>query len=64
MKKIFGFIIARLGACLWEKGGFWNESNRYEDLTVFGKLGYNLFIKGLHIAGVEPEDLEVMFADL
>ena len=58
MKKHIGFIIARIGAYLWVKGGFWNESERYEDLTVLGKLGYKLFCKGLSMAGVTKEMIE------
>ena len=56
MKKRIGFAIASVGAKLWEKGGFW-KSNRYEDLNVFGKLGYSLFINGLYMAGVTSETL-------
>ena len=58
MRKHIGFAIAHIGARLWENGGFWNEENKYENLTVFGKLGFNLFVKGLRIAGVTKEFLQ------
>lgn len=57
MKKYIGFVIARIGARLWEKGGFWNESERYEDLKASGKLGYKLFCKGLLIAGITEKEI-------
>lgn len=58
MKKRIGFVIAHIGAMLWEKGGYWNESEKYEELTIFGKLGYNLFCKGLTLAGITKTDIE------
>lgn len=57
MKKKIGFAIAHIGAKFWEKGGFWNKSQRYEDLNVFGKLGFKLFCKGLSIAGITQKDI-------
>ena len=45
MKKYIGFVIAHIGARLWEKGGFWNESERYEDLKASGNSGINYFAK-------------------
>lgn len=57
MKRFIGTIIARIGAFLWENGG-WNGEEYYEDLTVFGKLGYHVFVGGLCLMGVTEEDLE------
>lgn len=58
MKRFIGMQMAHIGAYLWEKGGFWNESESYEELTKTGKFGYNLFCKGLEMAGVTAEDIE------
>lgn len=58
MKKRIGFVIAYIGAILWEKGGYWNERNKYEELTILGKLGYNLFRKGLTLVGITKADIE------
>lgn len=62
MKKFVGKIIAYIGAYLWEKGGFWNENQQYENLTVFGKLGYNMFVKGLSMTGITEEKLMYLCA--
>lgn len=58
MRKYLGFIIAKIGGYFWTKGGFWNESNQYDDLKWYGKLGYNTFCTGLKISGITREDLE------
>ena len=58
MKKRIGFEIVRIGSKLWEKGGLYNKSQRYEDLTWYGKLGYELTCKGLTMMGITIEDLE------
>ena len=61
MKKYIGFIIARIGAYLWEKGGF---CERYEDLKISGKLGYNLVCEGLTISGITKEDIDRLQAQI
>lgn len=45
------------GAKLWIKGG-WTGDEKYEDLTVFGKIGYGLFCVGLILMNITPEDIE------
>lgn len=58
MKKHIGLAIARVGARLWVNGGLYNDDAQFENLTTLGKIGYNLFIRGLLIAGVTKEDME------
>ena len=65
MKKKFWFRIARLGGHLWEKNGFWiDKENKvcqedYSKLSLLGKIGYNLFIIGLKIAKVKPDEIVI-----
>lgn len=59
MKKIVGRCIAFIGACLWENGG-WTGDERYKDLKVTGKLGYNMFCTGLKMMGITLDDIENM----
>ena len=54
MKKFIGRCVASIGARLWKKGGFWNAGEHYENLTVIGKLGYNMFLTGLSLMGILP----------
>lgn len=61
MKKYIGLAIARIGARLWVNGGFQNDDAQFEKLTVLGKIGYNLFIKGLLISGVTKDDMERLY---
>lgn len=59
MKKIkwfIGFVIGRIGAFLWEHGG-WTGDERYEDLKITGKLGYRMFCTGLELMGIRPDDI-------
>lgn len=58
MKKNIGHYIMAIGAHLWEKGGFWNKSERYEDLTAMGKLGYKMFCIGMNLMGVTLDDIQ------
>lgn len=58
MKCIIGKLFMSIGAVLWEKGGFWNESERYEDLSWTGKLGYNMFMTGTKLMGITLDDME------
>lgn len=60
MKKLIGSGMMLIGARLWEKGGFWNEPARYEDLTVMGKLGYNMFCTGTRWMGVTFYDDKIV----
>lgn len=57
MKKFIGRSIAAIGACLWQNGG-WTGNERYEDLKVMGKLGYNMFCTGLKLMGISFDELE------
>lgn len=59
MRKYIGFVVAHVGAKLWENNGF-GKVNDYDELSVIGKLGYNLFCKGLDIAGYTMDDLEAI----
>ena len=63
MKKFIGKCIAAIGAHLWQNGG-WTGDECYEDLKWTGKLGYNMFCKGLDMMGITPEELENMTANL
>lgn len=57
MKKFIGRVIAHIGAWLWEIGG-WTGEERYEDLKVTGKLGYQMFCTGITMMDITPDDLE------
>lgn len=48
MKQFLAVCIGRLGAFLWEHGG-WTGSEQYSDLTIIGKLGWRLFLKGFEM---------------
>ena len=57
MKKIIGKVIGTIGAYLWQNGG-WTGDERYEDLKVTGKIGYQMFMTGIKLMGITPEQLE------
>ena len=59
MKIFIGHVIAHIGAHLWENGGYTGDE-RYEDLKVTGKLGYNMFTTGLRMMGITMDDIETM----
>lgn len=58
MKKRIGRWMVTIGANLWQNGG-WTGDETYEDLTISGKLGYNMFCKGIDLMGV-PLTVEFM----
>lgn len=58
MRKFIGITVSTIGGKLWEKGGFWNADERYENLTVLGKLGYHLFCTGFKIMGLTMDDVQ------
>lgn len=45
MKKFIGKCLLMIGSQLWQSGG-WTGDETYNDLTWFGKLGYQMFYKG------------------
>ena len=45
MKSIIGVFLMKVGSRLWQNGG-WTGYECYNDLTAFGKLGYNMFCEG------------------
>lgn len=57
IKFYIGKVIGTIGAHLWQNGG-WTGDESYEDLTITGKLGYNMFMRGMKLMGITPEDLE------
>lgn len=57
MKIFIGRIIGLIGALLWQNGGF-NDTDRYEDLKMIGKVGYNMVCAGLNLMGLSIDDLE------
>jgi len=57
MKYFIGTVMASIGAKLWENGG-WTGEEQYEDLTLLGKIGYNMLCKGLELMGITPEYLD------
>ena len=57
IKFYTGKIIGTIGAYLWKNGG-WTRSNNYEDLKVIGKLGYQMFLRGLKLMGFTPDELK------
>jgi hypothetical protein len=59
MKKFIGRGIAFIGAVLWQNGG-WTGDEHYEDLTIMGKLGYNMFCTGLRLMEISLDELENM----
>ena len=46
MKNIIANSVETSGAGLWEMGG-WTGKERYEDLSVTGKRGYNMLCTGV-----------------
>ena len=63
LKKFIGEVIGTIGAHLWQNGG-WTGDERYEDLTVSGKIGYRMFCAGLKLMDITPEDLEAYTKNL
>ena len=57
MRKIIGRGMTTIGSVLWQNGG-WTGDERYEDLKVMGKFGYRMFVKGMDMMGITPDDLE------
>ena len=60
MRKNIGKVIGLIGARLWQNGG-WTGDERYEDLKVTGKIGYHMFLAGMKLMGITPEQLERMY---
>jgi hypothetical protein len=63
VKRRIGAGVARIGSALWEANGFWKdvahtETRKYEDLKWYGKLGYNMCVKGCMMMFATPEDFE------
>ena len=56
MKTLIGKYMAIIGARLWETGG-WTGDETYTDLSVRGKLGYNMFCTGLKMMGVKLDEI-------
>ena len=56
MLRRIGYVITKVGANLWENGG-WTGEEQYKDLKMTGKLGYNLCIVGFKLMGLTPDDL-------
>ena len=56
MKKFIGRCVAHIGAVLWQNGG-WTGDERYEDLSVFGKVGFKLFCTGIELMGLIYDDI-------
>ena len=57
MKFFIGKVIGTIGAYLWQNGG-WTGDERYEDLKVTGKIGYQMFMTGMKLTGITPDDLQ------
>ena len=51
MKMCIGRCMAIIGAKLWENGG-WTGDETYADLSISGKLGYNMFHKGIDLMDI------------
>lgn len=60
MRKFIGYGIAKIGAYLWENGGFWTCDDCYENLKVTGKLGYHLACSGLKMMGISLDKIDTM----
>jgi hypothetical protein len=60
MKEFIGRQILFIGAYFWNRGGFWNKSDRYEDLTWTGKLGYKMFRTGMRMLKLTVDDVVQM----
>lgn len=58
IKFVLGCCIGFWGAGLWELAGL--EDN-YADLKWYGKIGYNVMMTGLNIAGISLETIEECF---
>lgn len=57
MKRKLGITIAKVGAHLWENGG-WTDEGQYKDLKITGKLGYHLVCRGLGLMGITPDNID------
>ena len=59
MIKKFWYTLAALGASLWENHGFWIDKEKciaqmnYNELPLFGKVGYKLMAFSLKMAKVD-----------
>ena len=58
IKCIIGCVINRIGACLWQNGGWTGTDERYEDLKMTGKLGYKMFCTGFKLMGITPDEID------
>lgn len=47
------------GTRLWENGG-WTGDETYNDLTISGKIGFNMFCLGCKMKGWTEEDIKDM----
>jgi hypothetical protein len=62
MKNFFGRIILRVGGWLWQNGGYTDADHTYDDLNMWGKLGYNMVCTGARMTGVvEFTENEIIF---
>lgn len=59
MKNKLGDMVLKVGATLWQNGG-WTGEEQYNDLRLKGKLGYNLCCLGFKLKGITPEELRKM----
>ena len=59
MLRKIGCVITKVGAKLWENGG-WTGEEQYNDLKLTGKLGYNLCVVGFKLMGITQDDLNKM----
>lgn len=57
MKKFIGTVIAKIGASLWQNGG-WTGDESYTDLKVTGKIGYKMLCTGLELMGITPDKIK------
>ena len=57
MKFFIGKVIGTIGAHLWKNGG-WTDDSRYEDLKITGNIGFQMFLTGMKLMGITPDDLQ------
>ena len=56
MKNIIAKIFMFIGYHVWDKSGYCVDDN-YEEYSIIGKLGCNLFCTGLALMGITAEDI-------
>lgn len=57
LKNNFGYILAKIGAKMWQPAFDKGYVEDYNRLTVSEKIGYELFTSGLKVMGIKKKTL-------